>query len=174
MIKRRSALTSIAAGFGTLASLPAWATGWNMAHLKNYSFLSVSNEITLAAITDTIIPKTDTPGANELGVPQFIEKMFKDCYDQAAQNNLSMGLVTLDAVAISEYGQSFASLNKDQRLEVLKKMSTSAYPDQKNFLNMIKRMTIDGYMGTEYAMTNIVKFEFAPNRFFGCVPIKPA
>lgn len=27
---------------------------------------------------------------------------------------------------------------------------------------MIKRMTVDGYMGSEYVMTNITKYEMAP------------
>ncbi len=174
MIKRRSAITQLAAGLGTLMSMPAWASYWNASSLHNYSFLSPSDDALLAAITDTIIPKTDTPGANELGVPQFIQKLVKDCYDKPAQNNLSMGLVTTDALAISEFGNPFVSLNKKQRLDVLQKMSVSPYPDQKIFLNMIKRMTIDAYMGSEYAMTTITKFEMAPNRYYGCVPIKPS
>lgn len=36
---------------------------------------------------------------------------------------------------------------------------------------MIKRMTVDGYMGSEYVMTNITKYEMAPNRYHGCVPV---
>lgn len=174
MIRRRSAIARMAVGIGAMISMPAWATGWNANSLTNYSFLSPSDNALLSAIADTIIPKTDTPGAVELGVPQFIQKIVKDCYDQAAQNNLSMGLVTTDAVALSEYGNPFVSLNKIQRMDVLTKMSTSIYPDQKNFLNSIKRMVIDGYMGSEYAMTNITKFEMAPNRYYGCVPVKPA
>ncbi|MEP7323307.1 MAG: gluconate 2-dehydrogenase subunit 3 family protein [Saprospiraceae bacterium] len=173
MIKRRSALASIATGIGAMITMPAWAKGWKKNHLSNYSFLAEHDEEVLSAITDTIIPKTDTPGANELGVPQFIQKITKDCYEVPAQHALSMGLVTTDAVAFSEYGNSFVQLNKEQRLAVLKKMSVSEYPDQKTFYNMIKRATIDGYMGSEYAMTNITKFEFAPNRYYGCVPVKP-
>lgn len=171
MINRRSALTSIATGLGAVIALPSWANGWNKKSLHNYAFLGDHDEEVLSAITDTIIPKTSTPGANELGVPQLIQKIVKDCYDPKSQEALALGLVTTDAVALSEYGNSFINLNKDQRLDVLKKMSVSEYPTQKNFLNMIKRMTIDGYTGSEYFMTNVSKFEFAPNRYYGCVPV---
>lgn len=171
MIKRRKALSNIATGFGAMITLQAWATRWNKSTLKDYAFLSPDDDALLAAIVDTILPKTDTPGAKELGVPQLIQKIVKDCYDRPAQNTMSMGLVVTDAVAFSEYGNSFVHLSSDEQLAVLNKMSASEYPDQKNFFNMIKRMTVDGYMGSEYVMTNITKYEMAPNRYHGCVPV---
>jgi hypothetical protein len=157
MIKRRLALGTIATGIGALMTLPSWAIGWNSKSLKGYSFLAEHEEDLLSAITNTIIPKTDTPGANELGVPQLIQKIVKDCYDPKSQDAFSMGLVTTDAVALSEYGNSFVQLNKEQRLEILKKMAVSDYTES--------------YMQSEYVMTNITKFEFAPNRYYGCVPV---
>ena len=34
---------------------------------------------------ETILPKTKTPGAKELGVPQFIDKMVNDTMDAAGK-----------------------------------------------------------------------------------------
>lgn len=171
MIKRRKALATLATGFGAMISIPSWAIGWNKRNLKDFAILTAEDDLLLGAIVDTILPKTDTPGAKELGVPQLIQKIVKDCYDQPTQNKLSFGLVLTDAVAFSEYGNAFIHLAAAQRLDVLQKMSSSQYPDQKNFFNMIKRMTIDGYMSSEYVMTNITKYEMAPNRYLGCVPV---
>ena len=171
MIKRRSALSKIAAGVAGMISLPAWADSWSLAGLGPFRRLSLSEDESLAAIVDTIIPATNTPGAKELGVHQLIQKIVADCYDTPAQDSLSMGLVLTDAVSLGDYGSSFRHLNPEQRLEVLKKMAVSTNPDQKNFLAMVKRLTIDGYMRSEYVMTNITKFEFAPNRFYGCRPV---
>lgn len=172
MIRRRSALSKIALGITGMISMPAWADSWSPVSLKHFRYLSQNDEEFLAEITDTIIPKTDTPGAKDLGVHHLIQKIIKDCYDKPAQDTISMGLVLTDAVAIGDYGDSFTKLSPAQRLAVLNKMSASEYPDQKNFLAMIKRLTIDGYMRSEYVMTNITKFEFAPNRYYGCVPVK--
>lgn len=171
MIKRRSALSKIVAGVAGMISLPAWADSWSLAGLGAFRRLSLSEDESLAAIVDTIIPATATPGAKELGVHQLIQKIVADCYDTPAQNSLSMGLVLTDAVSLGDYGSSFRHLNPGQRLEVLNKMAVSTHPDQKNFLSMVKRLTIDGYMRSEYVMTNITKFEFAPNRFYGCRPV---
>ncbi|MDZ4708531.1 MAG: gluconate 2-dehydrogenase subunit 3 family protein [Saprospiraceae bacterium] len=172
MIKRRSALSKIALGVAGMVSMPAWAHSWSPSSLRHFRYLSLEDETLLAAITDTIIPKTDTPGALELGVHHLIQKIIVDCYDVPAQATIRMGLVLTDAVSIGDFGDSFTKLSPDQRLAVLKKMSLSEYPDQKNFIAMIKRLTIDGYMRSEYVMTNITKFEFAPNRYYGCVPVK--
>lgn len=171
MIKRRSALTKIASGLAGMISLPAWADSWNPAGLGVFRRLPLSEEESLAAIVDTIIPATDTPGAKELGVHQLLQKIVTDCYEAPAQDTLSMGLVLTDAVSLGDYGSAFRHLNPEQRLAVLKKMAASPHPDQKNFLSMVKRLTIDGYMRSEYVMTNITKFEFAPNRFYGCRPV---
>lgn len=172
MIKRRSAISKIALGVAGMISLPAWAESWTPASLNHFRFLNTADEDFLAALTDTIIPKTDTPGAKELGVHHLIQKIVKDCYDVPAQNALSSGLMLTDAVSMGEYGDNFVKLNPSQRLSVLKKMAASEVADQKNFITMIKRMTIDGYMRSEYVMTNITKYEFAPNRYYGCVPVK--
>lgn len=172
MIKRRSALSKIAAGIAGVVSLPAWTSGWSPASLDHFRYLSTGEEEFLEAITDTIIPKTDTPGAKELGVHHLIQKIIKDCYEESAQEAIRSGMMLTDAVSIGDYGDGFTRLNPAQRLEVLKKMSSSEYQDQKSFISSIKRLTIDGYMRSEYVMTNITKFEFAPNRYYGCVPVK--
>ncbi len=171
MIKRRKALTSIITGFGTLISMPAWADGWSLKSLGKVHFLNTEDNSLLTAIVDTILPATDTPGAKDVGVPTLIEKLIQDCLPVDSQDIYRMGLIMTDAVSIGDYGKGFRELSTEEKLSVLKKMSDSTYPDQKNFMVMIKRMTIDGYMRSEYVMTNITNFEFAPNRYYGCVPV---
>ncbi len=121
MIRRRSALSKIAIGIGGMVSMPAWANSWSPVSLKHFRYLSQNDEEFLAEITDTIIPKTDTPGAKDLGVHHLIQKIIKDCYDKPAQETISMGLVLTDAVAIANYGDSFTKLSPEQKLAVLKR-----------------------------------------------------
>lgn len=172
MIKRRKALSSIAAGIGAMITYPSWANGWNLKTLGKSNFLNIEDDALLLAIVDTIIPATDTPGAKDVGVHTLIQKLVQDCQPKSAQDSFRMGLVITNAVAIGKYGKSFVDLDYEEKKDVLISMSKSEYPDQKNFLTGIKRMTIDGYMRSEYAMTNITKWEMAPNRYLGCVQVK--
>ncbi len=172
MIKRRKALASIVTGIGGMISMPTWAQGWNVKSLGKIHIFNVEDDLLLQAIVDTILPATDTPGAKDVGVHVLIQKLVQDCQPKSVQDSLSMGLMTTNAVAIGKYGKSFIDLNPEEKKYVLTSMSASEYHEQKIFFNSIKRMTIDGYMKSEYALTNIIKWEMAPNRYLGCVQVK--
>ena len=49
------------------------------------AYLSTDYDVLLAELVETFIPKTDTLGAKDLGVHQFIKTMLKDCYTPKAQ-----------------------------------------------------------------------------------------
>ncbi len=50
-------------------------------------------------IADIIIPKTDTSGALDAGVPAFIDSVLADVYPKDAQERFSAGLDEFDAAA---------------------------------------------------------------------------
>lgn len=171
-MERRVALKSMAMAVGGLVSLPAWASGWNESALKSGSFLDIEPAMTLKSMVDTIIPKTDTPGAAELGVDKFVQKMITDCYDKKAQDNLSAGIARLDVIGTDLYGKPFMVLSKDRKLSMLDGLQKNGTADEKAFLAMVKNLTIQGFMSSEYVMTNITHYELVPGRYHGCVPVK--
>jgi hypothetical protein len=73
-MERRVALKSVAVAMGAMAGLPAWASGWSKGSLPKGRLLSADQSKNLAAIVEAIIPKTDTPGAGELGVGILFKK----------------------------------------------------------------------------------------------------
>lgn len=50
----------------------------------------------VAEVAEMIIPKTDTVGAKEVGVPAFIEMMLKDCYAQPEHLSFMEGITALE------------------------------------------------------------------------------
>lgn len=172
-MQRRSAIKNLALTIGGTIVLPAWANAWSKESLQNNTFkISYSQEALLAEIVETIIPKTDTPGAKELGADKFILKMVADCYDKKSQDIFAKGLVSVDELSKKEYAKTFVESDSKQKLDILKKMSTSQNSDDKGFIQLVKGLTIDGYLVSEYVMTNLRIFEMVPGRFHGCVPIK--
>lgn len=172
MINRRTALKNLALSTASLFSLPAWATSWSAGSLATDStFLSPAQQALLADVVETIIPTTDTPGARELGVHQFVQRMVEDCYEPAARATLTQGLAALDAVARQQTGKPFAAGDQTQREGWLQPPTQPADPTRQAFLELVKGLTIEGYLTSEYVMTNLSHYEFIPGRYLGCVPV---
>jgi hypothetical protein len=172
-MQRRSAVKNIALTIGASIVLPSWANAWNKDSFQNsHSKISSFQENLLAEIVETIIPKTNTPGAKELNVQLFVPKMVMDCYDKKAQEVYIKGFDLVENNAKNSFSKSFLECDGTQRLEVLNKMSTSENKDEKNFVQLVKGLTIQGYLNSEYVMTNLRVYEYAPARYHGCVPVK--
>lgn len=173
-MERRVALKSLALVAGGLISLPSWANGWRTASLPAGStFLSAPQAALLADIVETIIPATDTPGAKELGVHTLLEKMVADCYEPKAQKTLQNGLKTVGDQAQKNFGKAFGEGDSTQRMAVLTGLGQATDADQKAFYDLVKSLTIRGYLSSEYVMTNLTHFQMAPGFYHGCVPVSP-
>ncbi len=155
-----------------MVGLPAWVSGWTPESLGQVTSLPLPDENLLAEITGTIIPETQTPGAKSLKVHQFVMRMIQDCYGEAAQANLEKGLLKTDELANIAYNKSFVACDPAQRIEVLKHLQTSDDPLGKQFVDMVKNLTIRGYMNSEYVQVNFYNYNIAPGFYHGCVPLK--
>ncbi|GAB4045362.1 gluconate 2-dehydrogenase subunit 3 family protein [Spirosoma litoris] len=170
-MQRRSVLKNLAMTFGGLVSLPAWASGWTPDAPGYVSTLAFDDELLLSEIVGTIIPETTTPGAKSLKVHQFAMRMIADCYGEPAQTLLKQGLPLADSTAQQTYAKPFTGCDVPQRLDVLAKMTASTDTSGKAFVDMIKQLTIQGYMNSEYYLVNVEKFNMAPGFYHGCVPV---
>jgi hypothetical protein len=171
-MRRRAALKNLSLAFGGMLSLPDWAFGWTPDSVGGQSIVSITEESLLAEIVETIIPETNTPGAKSLQVHQFAMRMIKDCYGEPAQANLTHGLTKVESISSQAHHQSFTACNAQQRTDVLTQMSQSAEPSDRQFVEMIKALTIQGYQHSEYVMVNIQGYTMAPGFYHGCVPVK--
>ena len=71
------------------------------------TFFSKEEAIILSAITDTICPATKTPGANDLGVPQFIDLLTKNLLGQKEQALFKEGIDAITTDANKQFGKDF-------------------------------------------------------------------
>jgi hypothetical protein len=130
---RRDALVTLAA---IAASSPSAAQA---------TFLTPSELAWLSAITEAIIPRTDTPGAIDASVPAFVDRRLA-ASPQLAEAFRS-GMKAFDAAAQSRFGAAFPALTMPQQLELL---NASA---EEPFVRMIKGMTIDGYYSSKEGLS---------------------
>jgi hypothetical protein len=167
-MKRRTALRSLGAAIGGLVALPAWANGWTPDSLEAPTLLHPADEATLAELVETFIPETNTPGAKTLKVPQFVQRMVQDCYDEQAQLELKQGLTQIDEMARQSQGKTFAQCDAKQRSALVLQMNEG---EGKAFISLVKNLSIRGYTNSEYYLVNIAKYNIAPGFYHGCVPV---
>lgn len=139
----------------------------------------------LAELAETIIPRTDTPGAKDAGVEDFIIKMIRNCTDQKTQHNFLRGLSGLEKYSADNYGKPFTSCKEAERTEILKHFeSRSDY--RINIINKINKkllgtpfftrlrdLTVEGYCTSMLGATKGMAYDYIPVTFQACVPITP-
>lgn len=87
-------------------------------------FLDAHQNETLIALSDLIIPSTDTPGAKEAQVNRFIDAIMA-VESPEVQRDFLNGLAFLDGESLDRYKAAFVHARREQQLELV---SYLAYP----------------------------------------------
>src|SRR2546421_8028363 len=74
--------------------------------------LNAHQNETVATIAELIIPKTDTPGAREAGVPAFIDVMLADWADDDHRQQFTAGLANVDERARGLFAKDFVACSE--------------------------------------------------------------
>lgn len=171
-MKRREVFSNLGLGVLGLSTLPSWANGWTGSKLKKDALgLSADQANLLEDLAETIIPETKTPGAKTLEIAKFIKTMVADIYSPEDRERYKNAMVKVDEVSKLLYGKSYNESSKEQKTHLLQGLDMSSDKDQKWFFNTTKRLAVQAYTSSEYYLTNIAHFEFAPGRYLGCVPL---
>lgn len=188
---RREALKRTALMMGGIISAPTILGILNGCTAKptiNWKplFLTEDQGVLISQLCDIIIPKTDTPGAKEAGVPEFIDLIVKDVYPSKDRDNFISGLEAFDAEAKSEYDDPFIKLSPEQQTTFVKKLHDAAVNDKKNpanqnkqnqgrpFILQVKELTIAGFFTSEIGATQVLQYEAVPGAYHGCLPLSQA
>jgi gluconate 2-dehydrogenase gamma chain len=99
----------------------------------------------LTALVDAIIPRTDTPGASDAGVPATIDRRL--AANPQLADRFRSGIKALDADAQSRFGAAFFALTSPQKIELLKPRGEDP------FFRTVKDMTIDAYYTSREGLT---------------------
>lgn len=183
---RREALRKAAWLMGATISAPAMAAilqGCKATPELTYTpqFFTEEQARIISELAETIIPKTDTPGAKDAGVPGFIDLILKDCYKKEDQDRFLAGLKEFDDAAKSAHGDSFIYLEPDKQLEFAKAQNEAALKLIKEdpsaprpFFLMAKELTLLGFFTSEPGATQVLQYVAVPGSYKGCIPLAEA
>lgn len=174
---RREVMRGLALMFGAELLLPiraAIAQGIDPVKLTGASLFPDTLREETAALVETIIPETDTPGAKEAGVADFIEFMLQEWYPSQDRERFLDGMTHLREHCMQQYRQPFPALDQDDQVQVVTALQDgqAAYFDDggQEFFTHVKQLTIFGYYTSEIGMTVERRYLPLPGRYDGAYP----
>jgi gluconate 2-dehydrogenase gamma chain len=137
--------------------------------------LSKSQRAVLSAYCERIVPKTDTPGAIEAGVPDFVEMMLGDWSTEAERAPFIAGLDAIDGHAKKSFKKGFARLKaKDQDKVILTLTTGGVSGAPADFFWQSRQMVLTGYYTSEIGMTVERIYIPVPGEYNGAYPYAQA
>jgi len=130
---------------------------------------------TISRISELIIPASDTPGAVEAGVPEYIDIVIARDTDQ--QLLAADGLRWLDSEASRlARDKKFLELREEQQLSILAPLCEAADANSSiarnvQFFALVKRLTADGYYTSKIGLIDELGYKgnVARSNFADCV-----
>jgi len=183
-MNRRDAIKLTSIIMGASVTAPAWLAALEGCSPEKTAGMegSIFNENQtgiISEISNLLIPTTDTPGAIEAGVPDFIEKFVSDVYTDDQRNEFLKGLEEVDQKSKDKYGKIFMKIQSGQKEELVSQMNKDAlidkskarYPRQGSFFLMIKEATLLGFFTSLPGATQTLQYLPIPGGFNGCMPL---
>lgn len=176
-MNRRELLKMISAATGTaLVGGGALLTGCSQNPAKSAAGLQFTEQDIqlLDEVAETILPRTDTPGARDAEVGQFMTVFVRDCYTEEEQIQFHTGLVQLQEASEAAYGHSFLELDTEQRQELLRELDATArthveQSGEPHYFTMIKQLTLFGFFTSEPGATQALRYVAIPGRYDSCI-----
>ena len=136
--------------------------------IEKYSphYFSKTEFSLLSNIVDFLIPKTETPGALDMKVPQFIDIIISETYNNESKNNLSNKLKLL----IEDFK------TKDIDLLDFNSLKSKFVSDFNNkthheIYDQIRDLTVWGFKTSKEIAFNVLNYNPVPGYQIGCMDI---
>lgn len=126
-------------------------------------------------LADLIIPPTDTPGALQAGVGEFIDYVVSRWYHKGERARFLAGLDQLQRQARVQFGSNFVELPASQQAQLLSDAAASQANEsasaqafgEGSFFTQIKELTVVGYYTSEIGSTQELNYLPMPGSYDG-------
>lgn len=149
-----------------------------MAEKPEQDFFTKEEISFLDEVGETIIPRTDTPGAKDAKVGETINMLVKDCYSKNDQRTFRDGMKTIDKLSSDKYSADFMKLQPAQRTELLTELDKEQREYQKNkkeeepnhYFRMMRELVLLAFFSSEPGATKVLRYVAVPGKYDPCIP----
>jgi gluconate 2-dehydrogenase gamma chain len=179
---RRAALRTLLQGGLALNLMPGFAaTAWSAIAAgarATPGVLDAAQDQMITLIADTILPRSDTPGALDVGVPVWIGLVLAEYFSDTRRARFLADLGAIDQLAVSQSGAHFTALEGSDLAKVVAPLDAACgskdfTPAQRGYVQL-KELVIYGYFTSKPVQRDLLKVVIVPGRFDGDVLITPA
>lgn len=157
------------------------------------TFFSPEQGQVIRLVADQILPTTDTPGASDVGVPEFIDLMVNDCMSKKDQDRFMAGLSQFQKDANTALGKPLEQANAEEQLAFLRQVDEQAKAEARAtydkdrlddpfaatdkedfympFFTDLKSLVIAGYFTSQEVATTQLNYLPIPGEQKGCIPL---
>ena len=154
---------------GCNPEIAANTDGYILQFFDNQEFAFVKDFI------DTILPKTDSPSATDVGVHKMLDHMVGDVHNSEYKENFRKSLKMLSSYLND--GGSFIKLNAEQKLSSLQQLDNSqdeSLGETKRSYLALKRQAVSYYLNTEEIGTKFLSYLPVPGKYESCISVEEA
>ncbi|UYY59236.1 gluconate 2-dehydrogenase subunit 3 family protein [Sphingomonas sp. S2-65] len=176
MIDRRTALAGVVGMFGAGLFAPiARAAGAAQASRipiisegpPSIAVFTLPQRALVSALSERIIPTTDTPGAIAAGVPAYIEKLLADWSTPEDRKPIMAGLTTIDTRSVQDYKLPAAQATPEQQDALLTLAMNDQLPAGATFFEAFRQLVVTGYYTSEVGITQEREYLPVPGEYNG-------
>jgi gluconate 2-dehydrogenase gamma chain len=151
--------------------------------------LDAHQHATVFALADLIIPRTNTPGAVDARVPEFIDLILSDWSDDRSRASFLHGLAAVDELSRESFGKDFVGTAPQQQKETLRLLGEEMARDAQkiaanprgsrgglpephgNFYYTFRQLVLTGYFTSEVGATQQLHFQVIPEHLDACAAL---
>jgi gluconate 2-dehydrogenase gamma chain len=173
-LDRRGLLAGASAFLGVELAAPlarALAAETAPGFTASHTALTTEQRALISAMSERIMPTTDTPGAIAAGVPAFIEMMLADWYEPTDHQEFMNGLGVFEGAARIQFAKPFAEIAPEEQDLLLTQAMTGKVPAlPASFFEHCRQLVLLGYFTSEIGCKQERVYLPVPGRYEGKYP----
>jgi len=177
-MKRREALKHIGLTAGFVIATPSLISLLQSCTSNSETwvpqFFSEEQGIVIKNIVDVILPKTDTPSATEVNVPEFMDTYINEIMDIKDQDRIKVAFDGLITLIKTDYNDNLSKVTEDNYKHLLDNYMLIDQPPTpetepmttSGLLNQFKWMSINAYKISETVGETVLAYDPVPGSYF--------
>lgn len=133
---------------------------------KKYVFSPQQLNI-LASVCETILPRTDTPGAIDVDCHGFIDTQLSSVFKESTRTAMQQLINAINDLSKQKFGEGFCQITINQRHQCLVYVETQRWSlgERHNDFLMLKQLTAFGYFTSEVGASQVLTYQHFPGEY---------